>query len=204
MIERIEWLGHASFRIQGPPLIYIDPWRVARGAFLADVILVTHDHYDHCSPADIEKLRGPGTVVITNTAASALVSGATVLRPWQVMNVDQACIKAVPAYNANHPPEFEGLGFVISLEHYDIYYAGDTGLTPEMATLRPDIAILPIGGRQTMGVEEAIEAVRQMRPRWVIPSHWGSASEGGSIVDVKTFMRGVEGLTEVIVPERTR
>ncbi len=204
MIERIEWLGHASFRIQGPPLIYIDPWRVARSAFHADVILVTHDHYDHCSPADVEKLRGPGTLVITNASASALINEAIVLRPWQVMNVDRACIKAVPAYNGNHPPEFGGLGFVISLEHYDIYYAGDTGLTPELATLRPDIAIQPIGGRQTMGVDEAVEAVRLMRPRWVIPSHWGSSSEGGSIVDVKSFMRGVEGLTEVIVPERAR
>jgi L-ascorbate metabolism protein UlaG (beta-lactamase superfamily) len=204
MIERIEWLGHASFRIQGMPLIYIDPWRVARNAFHADVILVTHDHYDHCSPADVEKLRGPGTVVVTNNMAAALIDDATVLRPWQVLNVDRACIKAVPAYNSHHPQKFEGLGFVISLDHYDIYYAGDTDLIPEMAMIHPDIAILPIGGRQTMGVEHAVEAVRRLRPRWVIPSHWGSPAEGGTAVDVRLFTERVKGLAELALPERLR
>src|SRR5262245_4464272 len=122
MIERIEWLGHASFRIQGTPLIYIDPWRVARSASPADVILVTHDHYDHCSPGGVEKLRGPDTVVIANHMAGSTLGEVTVLRPWQVLNVGRASIKAVPAYNGHHPKDFEGLGFVISLDHYDIYY----------------------------------------------------------------------------------
>src|SRR5438046_2120380 len=172
MIERIEWLGHASFRIQGMPLIYIDPWRVARNEFHADVILVTHDHYDHCSPADVEKLRRPDTVVVTNHMAASVLGGFTVLRPWQALNVGRASIKVVPAYNSHHPKEFECLGFVISLDHYDIYYAGDTDLIPEMSMIHPDIAILPIGGMQTMGVDEAVEAVQRLRPRWVIPSHW--------------------------------
>src|ERR1041385_1597367 len=93
MIDRIEWLGHASFRIQGLPLIYVDPWRVPRNAFHADIILLTHDHYDHCSPADVEKLRGPGTVVIGNSMIGTVISGITELRPWQVMNIDQVSIK---------------------------------------------------------------------------------------------------------------
>ncbi len=204
MIDRIEWLGHASFRIQGMPLIYIDPWRVARNAFHADIILLTHDHYDHCSPADVEKLRGPGTTVIANNMASKVVDGVTVLRPWQVLNVDRACIKAVPAYNSHHPKEFEGLGYVISLDHYDIYYAGDTDLIPEMSMIHPDIAILPIGGRQTMGYESAAEAVRQLRPRWVIPSHWGSPAEGGTALDVRLFAERVSGLAELVLPNKLR
>jgi L-ascorbate metabolism protein UlaG (beta-lactamase superfamily) len=204
MIERIEWLGHASFRIQGVPLIYIDPWRVTRNAFHADVILVTHDHYDHCSSADIEKLSGPGTTVVTNAMSTALISNAMVLRPWQVLNVDRVCIKAIPAYNSHHPKEFEGLGFVISLDHYDIYYAGDTDLIPEMSMIRPDIAILPIGGRQTMDVESAVEAVRRLRPRWVIPSHWGTTLEGGTSLDVRIFADRVSDMAEVVMPERLR
>lgn len=204
MIEYIDWLGHASFRIQTNPLIYIDPWRVAREAFSADVILVTHDHYDHCSPADVEKLRGPDTKVITNSMAASVLSDAIVLRPWQVMNVGKASIKAVPAYNSHHPQAFDGLGFVISIDHYDIYYAGDTDVIPEMNKIRCDIAILPIGGRQTMDPEAAIEAVKCLKPRWVIPSHWGSPSEGGSLLDVKAFTRGVEGLAEVVLPEKIR
>jgi len=204
MIETIEWLGHASFRIQGPPLIYIDPWRVTRTGVFADVILVSHDHYDHCSPADIEKLRGPDTLVIANSSAAQVIDQATVLRPWQVLNVDRACIKAVPAYNSNHPRESECLGFVISMNHYDIYYAGDTDIIPEMDNLRADIAILPIGSPQTMSVDHAIQLVQRMRPRYVIPSHWGSSAEGGSVVDVKTFGRAVEGITQFVIPERVR
>src|SRR5215470_2928363 len=144
MIERIEWLGHGSFRIQGLPPIYIDPWRVARNAFHADIILITHDHYDHCSPADVEKLRGPATTIVANHTAASVIEGASILRAWQVLNVDPVCIKAVPAYNSHHPESFGGLGYVISLDHYDIYYAGDTDLIPEMGMIRPDIAIVPI------------------------------------------------------------
>ncbi len=204
MIERIEWLGHGSFRIQGMPLIYIDPWRVARNAFHADIILVTHDHYDHCSPADVEKLRGPGTVVVSNSPVMSILKGVTLLRPWQVVNVERVCIKAVPAYNSHHPKEFGGLGYVISLDHYDIYYAGDTDLIPEMSTIHPDIAILPIGGRQTMDVMNAVEAVRRLRPRWVIPSHWGTTSEGGSAIDARIFVDRVrqENLAEVVLLEK--
>src|SRR5258708_31327087 len=105
MIERIEWLGHGSVRIQGMPLIYIDPWRVPRNAFHADIILISPDHYDHCSTADVDKLRGPGTVVISNSSVTSLLDDVTVLRPWQVFNVDRSSIKAVPAYNSHHPKQ---------------------------------------------------------------------------------------------------
>ena len=204
MIENVDWLGHASFRIQGPPLIYIDPWRVTREETSADVILISHDHYDHCSPADVDKLRGPNTVVIASLSAGKILNDAKILRPWQSVNVGRVCIRTVPAYNRYHPTEAEGLGFIISLGMYDIYYAGDTDLIPEMGKFNPDLAILPIGGKQTMSAEDAVAAVKQMRPRWVIPSHWGTGGEGGSIIDLKTFTRGVEGLTEVVMPERVR
>ncbi len=204
MLESIEWLGHASFRIYGPPVIYIDPWRVPRPSQPADVILITHDHYDHCSPADVDKLRGPQTVIIGNQMASTVIDGVTTLRPWQSINAGRACIKAVPAYNSHHPQSFDGLGFIISVNYHDIYYAGDTDLIPEMDRIRPDIAILPIGGRQTMNAETAAEAVRRLRPRWVIPSHWGSPAEGGTSLDARQFMERVGTLAEVVMPEYVR
>ncbi len=204
IIERIEWLGHGSFRIQGLPLIYIDPWRLTKNVFHADIILVSHDHYDHCSPADVEKLRGPDTTVLTNGMSQPHLGDVTVLRPWQVINVDQVSIKAVPAYNGHHPKEFGGLGFVISMEKMDIYYAGDTDLIDEMSSIHADIAILPIGGRQTMDVNAAVEAVRRLRPQWVIPSHWGANLEGGSAMDVRIFADRIqqEGLAQLVMPER--
>jgi L-ascorbate metabolism protein UlaG (beta-lactamase superfamily) len=201
MKDSIVWLGHASFRIDGPPVIYIDPWRVPRTRQPADIILITHDHYDHCSPADVEKLRGPETMVIGNAMAAAVINDVTVLRPWQTINVGRASIKSVPAYNSHHPQSFDGLGYIISLNHYDIYYAGDTDLIPEMDRIRPDIAILPIGGRQTMNAVQAAEAVRRLRPRWVIPSHWGSPAEGGTKVDVRSFTENVGDAADVILPQ---
>jgi L-ascorbate metabolism protein UlaG (beta-lactamase superfamily) len=208
MIERIEWLGHASFRINGSPLIYIDPWRVSRCESPVDVILITHDHYDHCSPADVEKLRNENTTVIGNETVATLLNDVCVLRPWQVTNIatphGRVSIKAVPAYNSHHPLEFGGLGYVISLDHYDVYYAGDTDLIPEMDRIRCDVAILPIGGQQTMSVQNAIEAVRRLRPRWVVPSHWGNSYEGGSILEYRAFERGIQGLAQLATPERAR
>src|SRR5215813_860603 len=136
MIDRIQWLGYGSFFIQGPPLIYINPWRITRHTFLADVILVSHQHYEHCSLADIEKLRGSATRVISNELVKQEVEGCEVLRPWQSIQVDRAGIKAIPAYSPDgwqHPQEDGGLGFVISLNFYDIYYAGDTQIISEMA-----------------------------------------------------------------------
>lgn len=202
MIDRIQWLGYGSFFIQGPPLIYINPWRITRNTFLADVILVSHNHYEHCSLADIQKLRGAETRVIGNEMVAQEIEGCEMLRPWQSIKVDRAGIKAIPAYSPEswqHPLEDGGLGFVISLNLYDIYYAGDTQIIPEMNRLRPDIAILPIDGNGTLTLLEAVEVVKQMRPRWVIPSNWGPETEANA----RRFKEEVAGRAEVIMPSLT-
>ncbi len=207
MIERIQWLGHGSFILQGPPLIYINPWRVPRSIFHADVILVSHDHYDHCSLADINKLRGPNTRIIGSERVAREIEDCMVLRPWQSLTMDRACIKAVPAYSPTHrkhPQEDGGLGFIISVNFYDIYYAGDTQAIPEMERIRPDIAILPIDGNGTLTVGEAAHVVQQMRPRWVIPGNWGSESEGASRLDAEAFQQQVEDFSEVVLLPRQK
>ena len=207
MIDRIQWLGHGTFIIQGPPLIYINPWRVARSVFHADIVLITHDHYDHCSLADVEKVRGPHTIAIGNEKVASEIGDCMLIRPWQSLTIDKACIKAIPAYSPNdlrHPQSDGGLGFVISVNLYDIYYAGDTQLIPEMERLSPDIAILPIDGQGTMNVEDAVQAVQQMKPRWAIPSNWGSHGEGASRLDALAFKSQVDGIAEgVILPQVT-
>jgi L-ascorbate metabolism protein UlaG (beta-lactamase superfamily) len=199
MIDRIQWLGHGSFFIQGPPLIYINPWRVARSIFLADVILITHGHFEHFSPPDIEKLRGPETIIIGNPQVTKEIEGCRILRPWQSLTVDRACIKAVPAYSPQgwqHPLSDGGLGFVISLDYYDIYYAGDTGIIPEMNRIRPDIAILPVDGNGTLTHNEAAEVVKEMRPRWAIPMNWGP----GTDINARLFKQEVGERAQVVIP----
>lgn len=207
MIESIQWLGQASVRLQGPPLIHINPWRVARGAFLADVILVSQQDYTHCSPADVRKLHGPNTVIIANEAAKDLLPDdrVQVLRPWQSVCVDRARIAAIPAYNPRKEDAASapGLGFLISMDFYDIYYAGETGLIPEMERLRPDVAMLPLGLPDVMSEAEAVEAVRMLRPRWVLPIHW---SVGGGVrdLDIRSFASALGDLATVISPALTR
>lgn len=206
MIDRIRWLGHGSFAIDGPPLIYINPWRVAKGDRPADIILISHDHYDHFSTADVEKLRCPDTLIIGNERIAREVEGCRVLRPWQSLSIDRVCIKAVPAYSPNdfrHPLTDGGLGFIISLNFYDIYYAGDTQAIPEMACIHPDIAILPIDGNGTLSVTEAAQVARQMRPRWVIPCNWGTFS-GATWLEAQMFQNEVAKESEVLLMQATQ
>lgn len=202
MIERIHWLGHGSFVIQGPPVIYINPWRVPRLEVPADLILVSHDHYDHFSPADIAKLRGPTTRVVGNERVAREIEDCAVLRPWQSLSFERTCIKAVPAYSPDdprHPPSDGGLGFVISINYYDIYYAGDTQAIPEMASIHPDIAILPIDGNGTLNVAEAAQVAREMRPRWVIPCNWGGGAGSATWLEAQMFATQVADLAEVLI-----
>lgn len=204
MIENIRWLGHGSFLIQGPPFIYIDPWRVVRNAFLADLILISHHHYDHFSIADINKLRGPDTAIIGNARVAEQLEEVHMLREWQTISFDRLSIKAVPAYSPqgkHHAREMGGLGFVISMNYYDIFYAGDTKLTPDIQRIRPDIAIVPIDGNDTMDVQEAAEFVKLIRPRWVLPSNWGTTGEGATRVEANLFKRAVGDAATVIIPE---
>jgi L-ascorbate metabolism protein UlaG (beta-lactamase superfamily) len=203
VIDRIQWTGHGSFFIQGPPLIYINPSRITRSVFHADVILISHHHDTYFSVADIEKLRGPQTRVLTNALVARELGQCEVLRPWQSVIVDRAGIKAIPAYSTKgwrYPLIEGGLGFVISLHYYDIYYAGDTERIPEMERIKPDIAILPIDGNDTLNPHEAAEVVKQMRPRWVIPCNWGPGDEA----NINLFKREVSSRAEVIVPKLTK
>ncbi len=202
MLDRIEWLGYASFRIMGDPIIYIDPWRIVRPDHAADVILISHDHFDHCSAADVAKVCAAHTQIIASPTAAAQLEGAITARPWQVFRVGRALIRTVPAYNAAHPQALEHLGFVIGIDHHDLYYIGDSGLIPEMEKLRPDIVILPIGGTHSMTLSTALEAVRLLRPRYVIPSHWGSSHEGGTALDAQALAQQIGGLAHVIIPQR--
>lgn len=193
MIENIAWLGHGGFRIksQNIPTIYIDPWRTAAGGEKADIILLSHEHLEHCSPGEVNKLRGPDTVVIGSPGVQDVIGDFVItLKPWQSMSHGRVLIRAVPAYEPEgtiHPRSAEGLGFVISANLYDVYYAGDTALIPEMENIGADVAIVPIGGRGVMTPEEAAKAVERTRARWTIPSHWGEDGSG-SLVDLETFV----------------
>lgn len=207
MIERIHWLGHASFRVNGPPhpdgpVIYIDPWRLPPDSPPADLILISHDHYDHCSPQDVARIRQRSTVILASERAASLIGrGAQVLRPWQAaVDVYGVSVRAVPAYtisHAYHSKAFGGVGFVISLMNHDIYFAGDTDLIPEMGKIGCDIALLPVGGAFTMSYEEAAKAAQRLRPQYAIPMHYGREIPGSKGYG-RSFVQLVNGGVQAV------
>lgn len=190
MIENIHWLGHASFKITNERTIYIDPWQLKRKD-QADIILVTHPHYDHLSPGDIAKIRTDETIIVsTADSAAKLNHNVKTIKPGDVVNIKGIEIKAVPAYNVDKPyhPQRNGwVGYIINVEGVKIYHTGDTDFIPEMEDLKVDIALLPVGGTYTMDAEEAAKAANVIKPKIAIPMHWGSIV--GSRADAERFMK---------------
>jgi L-ascorbate metabolism protein UlaG (beta-lactamase superfamily) len=190
MLDKLHWLGHASFRLDGPPAIYIDPWKLKGSPGQADLILVSHDHHDHCSPEDVERVRGPNTVVIANPSAAAkLGPGVTVMRAGETQTAGDVTVEAVPAYNIGkrfHPKEAGGVGYVVAVGGMRLYFAGDTDLIPEMDQVKCDIALLPVSGTYVMTADEAARAAAHIRPHIAIPMHYG-AGVAGTEADARRF-----------------
>lgn len=198
----ITWLGHDGFRIDAKQVIYIDPYQVSPGP-KADVVLVTHEHYDHCSPADIDKLRRPGTVIVTEKDSAAKLKGdVRILAPGQALDLGSIRVEAVPAYNTDkrfHPRQKGWLGFIVDTGEVRIYHAGDTDFIEEMKSLDVDIALLPVSGTYVMTAEEAARAARAIRPGLAIPMHYGAIV--GDRGDALRFKEALAGEIEVRVLE---
>ena len=182
LMQHLHWLGHDSYRIDRPIVIYLDPWRLPAGSPKADLILVSHDHYDHCSPEDVENIRQAKTIVVANASAAAkLQAPVRVLGPGKDLEVSGVRIRAVPAYNLNkkfHPREAGHVGFVLELEGERLYFAGDTDAIPEMETITCDVALLPVSGTYVMTAEEAARAAGMIRPKVAVPMHYGAGVVG--------------------------
>ena len=195
---KIYWLGHDSFRITNDKIIYIDPYKI-KGGPIADIILVTHDHFDHLSTGDLKKISGDKTVIIAAQNCSGKISGVSAgeiryVKPGDKVEISGVTIEAVPAYNINkfrepgvvfHPREYGGVGYVITIGGVRIYHAGDSDNIPEIQGLKPDIALLPVSGTYVMTAEEAADAVEKIGPKIAIPMHYGAIV--GSEKDAEKF-----------------
>jgi L-ascorbate metabolism protein UlaG (beta-lactamase superfamily) len=200
LLQDLHWLGHDSFRIDRPVTIYIDPWKLPPGSRAADLILVSHDHSDHCSPEDVESIRRETTIVVANASAAGklrapvrvLQAGRSItLRIPEGIEVAGVKVEAVPAYNVDkkfHPRDAGHIGFILHLGGERLYFAGDTDLIPEMTGLACDVALLPVSGTYTMTAEEAARAAGVIRPRVAVPMHYG-AGVAGSDADAETFRK---------------
>jgi len=186
----LKWLGHSGFFIKNSRAIYIDPYNIKEGSEKADIILITHSHYDHCSVADIEKIVQDGTKIIMTADCQSKITRFNVsikmeiVEPGQDLDIGDIKVSVISAYNSDkhfHLKSENWVGYIVKINNVIIYHAGDTDLIPEMQKLtgymqpgKEFVALLPIGGRFTMNVEEAAEAAKLIKPTIAIPMHYGS------------------------------
>lgn len=203
MIDRIHWLGHDSFYVDGSKVVYFDPWDVA-GRPKADIVLVSHEHYDHCSPEDVARVSKPGTVIVTEPASAKKLSGdIRIMKPGQTLEVGGVKITAVPSYNTDkafHPKSNNWLGFVLELDGVTIYHTGDSDFIPEMNGLDVDIALIPVSGTYVMDADQGVAAARAIRPKIAVPMHYGKIV--GSEADARKFAEALKGEIEVVVKSK--
>ncbi len=170
----VTYLKHAGFKIKGSRIVYIDPYDVGEDE-KADLILVTHDHFDHMDVKSIRKLSKSDTVVVHPKGCIVEGYRTCELEAGKEVEVAGVKVRAVPAYNIDKPfHKGGGVGYIIEIDGVKIYHAGDTDRIPEMKGIEVDIALLPIGGTYTMDVREAAEAAKDIKAKVYIPMHYGA------------------------------
>ncbi len=198
----LKWLGHAGFLVKNSKVIYIDPYNIKDGLEKADMILITHSHYDHCSFADMDKIVKEGTRILAPADCQSTITKfktpvkMELIEPGQELEFGDLKISTLPSYNLDkhfHPKEDGWVGYVLRIGDIIIYHSGDTDIIPEMQKLtgykqqgKEFVALLPVGGRFTMSAEEAAEAASIIKPTLAIPMHWGALV--GTEQDAKEFV----------------
>ncbi len=213
----LERLNHDCFKLKTEnKVIYLDPYQIEPKE-AADLILITHEHQDHCSLKDIEKLLKQGTTIVTIPECQSTlsriaekISSVVLIEPFQKKEVQGITIETIPAYNTNkfrsgkfvfHPKEDGRVGFIITLNGKRIYHAGDTDVIPEMQQLKNiDIALLPVSGTYVMTPEEAAKATEIIKPKIAIPMHYG-AGVVGTDADAEKFKKLVKSVEVIILPQ---
>lgn len=207
MRPSIEWLGHDSFRLgDGHTVVYVDPWKLKGSQPKANLILITHDHFDHFSADDIANLTKDGTVVVAPPpVAKQLTGDVRSVRPYETLVVAGLSVETVPAYNIDkfrepgkpfHPKEAGFVGYIITLGGTRVYHAGDSDHTPEMDKVSCDIALVPVSGTYVMTAPEAAAAVNSFRPSLAIPMHY--ADIVGSLGDAEEFKKLAQVPVEIL------
>lgn len=202
MVENIHWLGHDVFKIQGKDVtVYTDPFKL-KSSDRADIILITHEHFDHCSPEDVIKIQKEDTVIVaTPDCVHKLTGNVKTVKPGDVIEVKGVKIEAVPAYNTNkefHPKDKGWVGYIFEVDGKRIYIAGDTDYIPEMKDFRDiDVALLPVSGTYVMTADEAVQAALDIKPKVAIPMHFGKIV--GTASDAERFATNLKGKVEVVI-----
>lgn len=212
---KIDYLGHSGFFIQNGKSIVIDPYNLSDNPPRADLILITHSHYDHCSIKDIEKVKKEGSVVVVPADAQSKITRVEgvdmqIIEPGDELTFGGVKVEAIPAYNVGkdfHPKREGWIGYVIKFKDVVIYHSGDSDKIPEMRNLtgygkhgNDFVALLPVSGKYVMDAEEAAEVASLLSPDLAIPMHYG-AGVAGTREDAEKFVKlcGEKGLKAEIL-----
>lgn len=212
LLKGITHLSHASLRLEREKVIYIDPYKIEGTPGDADIIFCTHDHFDHLSPKDIEKVKKNGSILVVPEKNAKkfkkLVKKGTLqdvigVEPFNEYEALGIKFKTVPAYNTGkkfHPKKENWVGYILYVDGASYYVAGDTDYIPEMETIKADVVFLPVGGTYTMNPEEAAKAANTIKPKVAVPIHFGSVV--GTRQDADTFIGNLaEGIEAKILLE---
>ncbi len=183
---------HSSIKISKGKIIYIDPYRIEKEVHDADIIFITHDHYDHYSEEDIEKVMKEDTIIVAPKTAPIFnkIKNKVEVIPNEKYEINGIKIETIPAYNIKkqfHPKSNEWVGYILEIEGKRYYIAGDTDITPENQQVKCDIAFVPVGGTYTMDYKEAAELINIIKPKIAIPMHYGSIV--GTKQDAENFKK---------------
>lgn len=192
--------AQSSIRIEGEKVIYFDPFSVTEESHDADIIFVTHEHYDHFQPESIAKIKKKDTVIVAPAVMGKKIeaeSGITETELWdpgtshELMGLQ---IETIPAYNAPlkpfHPKSKKWQGYLVTMDGIKYYVAGDTDVNDDIKKVDCDVAIIPIGGKFTMDKKQAADYIVNLGPKAVVPTHYGDVV--GSPSDGKAFKAMVE------------
>ena len=199
-LENVTINTQSSVRISGAKTIYFDPLEFAGEPHDADIIFISHEHYDHFSPKDIEKAANKDTVIVfpcsmeSRMAETCIAKGSQyAVKPGDIVEISGIRVKAVSAYNKMkpfHPKRNGWVGYIIELDGIRYYFAGDTDATEEAKAVRCDVAFLPIGGTYTTDAKEAAKLANEIRLAAVVPMHYGSIV--GKPQDAEIFKKCVD------------
>lgn len=180
-LDFLKWIEHAGFMLRiGDKNVYLDPFKIRNPKEKADVIFITHSHFDHFSELDLSKIAKADTQFVAPVETAAKLRGRKVMpvEPDKEYSIAGISFKTVAAYNTRperlsfHPRANNWVGYVIDVNGTQVYHAGDTDFTEELKDAEADVVLIPIGGTYTMGVEEAIEAAWELRAKAIVPMHY--------------------------------
>lgn len=203
MLDNIS-VFHSSIRIEGEKIIYFDPYKINTEYHDADIIFITHSHFDHYSPEDIDKVIKEGTIIVVpqSMATDVEYDNVFTVDPEKEYEIGDISFQTISAYNVNkkfHPKENCWVGYVVNFEEKSYYVAGDTDITEEAKNVKCDIALIPCGGTYTMDYKEAAELANIISPKIAVPTHYGSVA--GSPEDGKRFVEllndGIQGIVVI-------